>query len=322
MTDTDLELEREIRAALQTAGESLPVAHGVADRAVRPVRRRRVWMAAGAATLAVGAASVALASLGHINDDRGGVVSTSPTPSVSQPLPDALIGTWKPVAITGADPAILTPERAQRALWTFQVDHSSYVSGDGCSTSNMVIAGTYLAENDGTISGPNGPVKLPTICNSGAPQVAAARFAIDGKTLSFYGPNGEQIAAYEKTASPPIATALLGDWRPTYLVADFGNSAYLAGDIPTQASERAAVSFEADGSWRGSDGCNSVRGAYRSNDGGAFVAISPYASTDAGCPNIIDNARVLKSTVRFTIDGSTLTFHGSNGERLATYQRA
>jgi heat shock protein HslJ len=66
---------------------------------------------------------------------------------------------------------------------------------------------------------------------------------------------------------------LLGKWRPTYVIADFGNTAYLAGDIPTEASEHAAVSFLADGSWRGSDGCNGIRGAYRSKDDGTFVAI-------------------------------------------------
>jgi heat shock protein HslJ len=318
MTDTDLELE--IRATLQAAGESVPVAHGVADRAVRPVRQRRVWLAAGAGVLVMGAVSVALAVLGPTNDD-GGVVSTpSPVPSVAQPLPAALIGTWKPVAIAGVDPAVLTPERVQRALWTFQAGGGSYVAGDGCSTTNMVIAGTYRAETDGAISDPNGPVKLPMICDSGAPQVSAVRFAIDGNALTFYGSNGDQVATYEKTASPPVAAALLGRWRPTYLAAEFGNSAYLAGDIPTQASERAAVSFQADGSWRGRDGCNDIRGAYGSNDDGTFVAIAPYSSTEIGCQNI-DNVKVLKTAARFTIDGSTLTFHASNGKHLATYQR-
>jgi hypothetical protein len=162
MTDTDLELEREIRATLQAAGESVPVAHGVAGRAVRPVRRRWVWLAAAAGVLVVGAASAAFAVLGP-NSDDGGVVSTpSPAPSVAQPLTAALIGTWQPVAIAGVDSATLTPERVQRALLTFQAARNTYVAGDGCSTTNMVYAGTYLAENDGSISDPNGPVKLPT----------------------------------------------------------------------------------------------------------------------------------------------------------------
>jgi hypothetical protein len=39
-----------------------------------------------------------------------------------------------------------------------------------------------------------------------------------------------------------------------------------------------------------------------------------------GCQNI-NNDRVLTRAVRFTVDGSTLTFYGSDGERLATYQR-
>ncbi|MDX6282154.1 MAG: hypothetical protein QOH03_3225 [Kribbellaceae bacterium] len=85
------ELEQELRATLAEAGDRAQVIHDLGLRAVRPVRRRRTWLASTLAAAAVAAIAVVIAvnTSGQTNTE----VATNPPSSKPVTIPTS---SWKP----------------------------------------------------------------------------------------------------------------------------------------------------------------------------------------------------------------------------------
>jgi hypothetical protein len=82
------ELEQELRATLAEAGDRAQVVHDLGQRAVRPVRRRRTWLASA---LAAAAAVAVVAVVVAVNaPDHSEVASGPPSRPVSIPT-----SSWK-----------------------------------------------------------------------------------------------------------------------------------------------------------------------------------------------------------------------------------
>jgi heat shock protein HslJ len=188
------DLERDLRATLEEAGQRAPVVDDLALRAVRPVRRRRLWLATGVGVVSVGVVGVAIA-ITTPGEENGTVVST-PSPSVSATaLGAALIGTWRPVDIAGFDPSKLSLSHSRNAAVTFRGD-GRWRGTDGCNG----IGGTYSASNDGTITADDSGATTDIGCDNvpnRAVLARAARFTIDGRSLTFYAADGSRLAIYE-----------------------------------------------------------------------------------------------------------------------------
>jgi heat shock protein HslJ len=107
------------------------------------------------------------------------------------------------------------------------------------------------------------------------------------------------------------ASALLGTWRPAS-IAGFPNLA----SAPT---DRATITFTADGHWKGSDGCNAIGGKFKAT----ATKVSTYdlgLQTAIGCNNV-PHVTVLEQAVRWQATSTTLTLYGKSSTPLATYTR-
>ncbi|MFI5707013.1 hypothetical protein [Kribbella sp. NPDC051620] len=85
------ELEQELRATLAEAGDRAQVVHDLGLRAVRPVRRRRTWLASAVAAAAVAAVAVVVAV--NASDHGTSEVASSPPSSRPVTIPTS---SWKP----------------------------------------------------------------------------------------------------------------------------------------------------------------------------------------------------------------------------------
>lgn len=189
------DVERELRATLVEAGRRARVPDDLEIRVVQPVRRRRAWLAAGVASVSIGLAGVLIAVMttGGGNDT---VVST-PTPATTPSgLASALIGAWRPVDIVGFDRSKLTVAHSTKAAITFGMD-GKWSGTDGCNR----VGGTYRAADNGSITADAGAATTLMSCdnvpNRGALELAA-RFKIDGRSLTLYAADGSGVASYEK----------------------------------------------------------------------------------------------------------------------------
>lgn len=196
MTD----LERELRATMIEAGERVPVVEDLVSRAAKPVRRRRTWLASGVAAVTMAAVGVAIAITAPSGTETAGV-STPSTSASTQTQTGALIGNWRPVDIVGFDNSALPPPAlpAGRAPNITFTSDGRWRGSDGCNA----ISGTYSASDDGSISTANsaqtliGCPDLITVPNSEVLE-RAARFAIDGRSLTFYAAGGQRLGTYER----------------------------------------------------------------------------------------------------------------------------
>ena len=123
------------------------------------------------------------------------------TSASTQTQTGALIGNWRPVDIVGFDNSKLPPSRlpAVRAPNITFTSNGRWRGSDGCNG----IGGTYSASDDGSISvDASGP---QTMC--GGPEYnvphravleRVARFAIDGRSLTFYAAGGQRLGTYER----------------------------------------------------------------------------------------------------------------------------
>ncbi len=196
MTD----LERELRATMIEAGERVPVVEDLVSRAAKPVRRRRTWLASGVAAVTMAAVGVAIAITAPSGTETAGV-STPSTSASTQTQTGALIGNWRPVDIVGFDNSALPPPalpvgRAPNITFT---SDGRWRGSDGCNA----ISGTYSASDDGSISTANSAQTLigcPDVITVPNSQVLerAARFAIDGRSLTFYAAGGQRLGTYER----------------------------------------------------------------------------------------------------------------------------
>ena len=191
MKSTDL--ERELRATLIAAGQQAPVVDDLVTRAVRPVRRRRTWLASGLAVVAMGAVGVVIAVAAPDGKETAGVASPSSSAS-TQTLTGALIGTWRPVDIVGFDNSTIPHPSPPVVTFTTR---GQWMGSDGCNE----IGGTYSASEDGTITVDTSRPQTAMGCNN-VPNRAvlgrAARFTIDHRRLTFYAADGHRLGTYER----------------------------------------------------------------------------------------------------------------------------
>jgi heat shock protein HslJ len=111
----------------------------------------------------------------------------------------------------------------------------------------------------------------------------------------------------------PVATDpadLIGTWRTVFIKSDIK----LNGSRPRATT----ITFEKDGRWRGSDGCNGIGGTYEADPGEISVKAGPQ--TEMWCDNV-PHVEVLSASVYFRISGPTLTLYDANWNRLAQYSQ-
>jgi len=145
--------------------------------------------------------------------------------------------------------------------------------------------------------------------------IAAVSFSLQGGSQSTPQPAASGPAAAVSTAAQaPAATAetVAGSWRP---VRFSGFST-----LKTARPDDPIITFKADGTWTGSDGCNSLSGTYSIGQRGEFTSTS-NGQRQVGCDNVPHTA-VLQSTKRIESDKTNLTFFAGDGREVARYARA
>ena len=80
------------------------------------------------------------------------------------------------------------------------------------------------------------------------------------------------------------------------------------------------LTFRTDGTWTGSDGCNSIGGTFMIGQRGEFTSRA-MGQRLIGCDNVPHTA-VLAATRRITADQATLQFYAGDGRQVAIYARA
>jgi len=119
------------------------------------------------------------------------------------------------------------------------------------------------------------------------------------------------------TAARPtttVAVAKLGGWWQPVSIAGYDGplTSPPLGSSPL-------LRFDGNGAWNGSDGCNSLAGAYQLSTGGTFH-LAEHVSTAVGClPG--STVPIPLAAVRVDARGRRLTFFARNGTRLAVYER-
>jgi heat shock protein HslJ len=144
--------------------------------------------------------------------------------------------------------------------------------------------------------------------------IAAVSFSLASQSHSTPQPAAGNPASAGSNVQAPAATAqtVVGTWRPVRL-SGFATLKAARPDDPT-------ITFKADGSWVGSDGCNGLEGTYTIGQRGEFTSKSG-AQRMVGCDNVPHTA-VLAATKRITIDKTGLTFYAGDGREVARYARA
>ncbi|MDX6287986.1 MAG: hypothetical protein QOG53_3471 [Frankiales bacterium] len=159
----------------------------------------------------------------------------------------------------------------------------------------MVSGGWELLRNDAVLARlkPGGKPKVPnTIAESEAepPRITPA----EGAALDL---NPELLP---RGATAARAETLIGTWLP-------------------DVARRPRITFKADGTYTGSDGCNGSRGAWAVGDGGQVVVTSGV-STLVGCENI-NVANWIAKAARAAIDGDTLVLYDARAQETHRVHR-
>lgn len=77
------------------------------------------------------------------------------------------------------------------------------------------------------------------------------------------------------------------------------------------------LTFNEDGTYSGSDGCNGINGSFTST--GTTLTLDPGVSTLRGCLGVDDWLRSARSIA--VIDASTLQVEGADGDTIGTLTR-
>ncbi|HEU4945668.1 MAG TPA: META domain-containing protein [Kribbella sp.] len=120
-----------------------------------------------------------------------------------------------------------------------------------------------------------------------------------------------QVRPTPRTSTVSTAAMLSGTWRPVRL-AGFTTLKAVRAEDPT-------LTFKADGTWSGSDGCNSITGTFAIGRRGEFSSTS-NGQRLSWCDNVPQTS-ALAATRRITTDQSTLRFLGGDGREVAIYAR-
>ncbi|WP_246486663.1 META domain-containing protein [Kribbella qitaiheensis] len=105
--------------------------------------------------------------------------------------------------------------------------------------------------------------------------------------------------------------ALAGTWRPVKM------SGFTT--LKVGRPEDPTLTFRSDGTWTGSDGCNSLGGTFTIGQRGEFTSHAKGQRL-IECGNVPHTA-ILAAAQRITADRSTLRFYAGDGREVATYAR-
>lgn len=136
----------------------------------------------------------------------------------------------------------------------------------------------------------------------------------DGGPATEPAPATGRTAPASPTAVPPsasVAKSLIGTWRPVRVEG--------STDLRHSRPDEPVLTFKDNGTWSGSDGCNSLGGTYTVAEEGGFSSTS-QGQRLAACANV-PHGGLLAETVRVTVDGSTLRLLAADGRQVASYVR-
>jgi heat shock protein HslJ len=159
-----------------------------------------------------------------------------------------------------------------------------------------------------------------TLAASGVAAAAVAVLAVVGFSLQSGGPAVTPHPAASRPTQPipttgtttaPTMQGLSGSWRPVKL----------DGFVSLKAArpEDPILIFSPDGTWSGSDGCNSISGTFTVGQRGEFTSTA-NGQRLVGCDNV-PNTAVLAAAKRISSDRNTLRFFAGDGRQVATYAR-
>jgi hypothetical protein len=274
------------------------------------MRRLRYAVAALACVLAACAAQPG----GGAQGPGGG--PQAPPVSV-QVDPVELIGTWAVEDPSGTDQGVIRLSPADFRWWSecgriwgtwkanpagMWVGYGFASSGPGCDPGTpdwmaRAVAfrpgpeGVNLIDVDGEVTARLRPGATPPPDPNLAPSKATPPEVTD-EVRERYTPPADLPSGLD----PADSAALIGRWRP----ADRGG--------------RAFVELEADGSWRGSDGCNSEGGRWVAGPDGLLLAVQGI-STLIGCDNVPVGGWLVRAA-RAGLDGDDLVLVDRAGAEI------
>jgi len=148
----------------------------------------------------------------------------------------------------------------------------------------------------------------------GVAAVAVVGFGLAGSDRPAQPPvaGGQAPASTTPAPQPPTVQSVSGTWR----------AVQIAGLKSLKASrpDDPVLALRPDGTWGGSDGCNTLQGTYAIGQRGEFTAvIGPQRLV--GCDNV-PHTGVLQAANRIAADADTLQFFAPDGRELARYARA
>lgn len=144
--------------------------------------------------------------------------------------------------------------------------------------------------------------------------IAAVGFSLHGSSQPISEPAASTPPSVSSSAQAPATTAqtVTGSWRPQVLA---GFTTLKAG-----RPEDPIITFKADGTWVGSDGCNALSGTYTIGQRGEFSS-QANGQRLIGCDNVPHTA-VLAAAKRISADTSSLAFYAGDGREVARYAGA
>lgn len=128
------------------------------------------------------------------------------------------------------------------------------------------------------------------------------------------GPVAGQRTELTPAASPSrvsVVEDLWGTWRPVTIEGFAG----LRQARPVDP----VLTFRADGTWSGSDGCNGLRGTFTVTAEGRFTSTA-LPQRLAGCANV-PHGGLLAETAKVAVDRHTLRLLAADGRQVASYAR-
>nr|WP_202893997.1 META domain-containing protein [Kribbella italica] len=144
--------------------------------------------------------------------------------------------------------------------------------------------------------------------------IAAGGFALGG---GLGGSTDPQPAAPPPTpsvssAKPVVASQqLAGTWRPLRMDG--------FSTLKTARPDNPVLTFNTDGTWTGSDGCNGISGTFTIGQRGEFTGTAGNQRL-IECANVPHTA-VVQAAKRVAADRTTLKFYAADGREVAIYAR-
>lgn len=147
---------------------------------------------------------------------------------------------------------------------------------------------------------------------AGIAVIAAAGFALGGGSgASLPEPATSPAPAASSTAAVASAQSVSGTWRPTKL------DGYTS--MKSARPEDPILTFNPDGTWTGSDGCNGINGTFTIGQRGEFTSKADGQRL-IECANVPHTA-ALNVAKRVAVDSKMLRFYAGDGREVASYAR-